>query len=234
MPTAELTVGLTIGLSRQISAADTWVRSGGFEGWRPSFYGLGIADSTIGIAGMGAIGRALTERLNGWGATLCYTDRARLTAADEARLGIHWRSLEALLREADIVIMALPLTTETLHTVNVQRLTLMKPGAFLINPCRGSVVDEAAVLMALQSGRLGGYAADVFEMEDWAREDRPRRIDPTLLRHPNTLFTAHIGSAVRKVRLAIERRAAENILQALSGRSPQDAVNVIRPKEAAC
>jgi phosphonate dehydrogenase len=111
----------------------------------------------------------------------------------------------------------------------------MKRGSFLINPCRGSVVDEAAVLDALQSGRLGGYAADVFELEDWAREDRPTEIAPGLRSHANTLFTAHIGSAVQKVRLAIELRAAGNIRQYLCGEKPTDAVNEIAPaRKVAC
>lgn len=230
-PTAELTVGLTIGLARQVRAADAFVRAGDFRGWQPRFYGLGIENSTIGILGMGAIGQAVALRLQNWGARLLYADRAVLPAADEKRLGLHYAETDELLRQADIVILALALTPETLHSIDARRLALMKPGAFLVNPCRGSVVDEAAVLAALRSGHLGGYAADVFEMEDWARDDRPRRIDPGLLSHPNTLFTAHIGSAVRQVRLAIERRAAQNILQALSGGIPQDAIN--RPIPAA-
>lgn len=225
VPTAELAVGLTIGLTRQVRAADHFVRSGHFQGWQPQFYGLGIAGSTIGIAGMGAIGRAVAQRLSGWGAELLYSDRARLSRDAERGLGVQWRELEALLSESDIVILALGLDTATLHTVNAERLRLMKAGAFLVNPSRGSVVDEAAVLAALQSGHLGGYATDVFEMEDWARPDRPRRIDPELLTASNTLFTAHIGSAVRRVRVDIERRAAENILQALVGLKPEDAVN---------
>ena len=216
-----------IGLTRKIRAADGWVRSGEFQGWRPEFYGLGIADFAIGIVGMGAIGRAVAERLRGWGATIIYTDRTPIVRTDEARLTATWRDLDSLLREADAVILALPLTAETLHTINPARLMVMKPGSFLINPCRGSVVDESAVLMALQSGHLGGYAADVFELEDWARECRPPQIGPALLSHPNTLFTAHIGSAVQKVRLAIELRAAENIRQVLSGERPKDAVNDI-------
>ena len=114
-------------------------------------------------------------------------------------------------------------------------LALVRPGALLVNPCRGSVVDEAAVLAALERGQLGGYAADVFEMEDWARADRPRLIDPALLAHPNTLFTPHIGSAVRAVRLEIERCAAQNIIQALAGARPINAANRLPKAEpAAC
>lgn len=234
-PTAELTIGLTIGLTRQLRAADAFVRSGEFRGWQPQFYGLGIEGTIIGIAGMGAIGQGVAERLQGWGAQLLYADRAALSAEEERRLGLRRTQLDDMLRQADIVILALALTSETLHSIDATRLAQMKAGAFLVNPCRGSVVDEASVLAALQAKHLGGYAADVFEMEDWAREERPRRIDPRLLAHPRTLFTAHIGSAVQTVRLAIERRAAQNILQALAGEVPQDAVNrPIQTMQAAC
>lgn len=231
VPTAELAVGLTIGLTRKLIQADARVRSGTFEGWRPELYGLGIAGSEIGLVGIGAIGKAVAERLAGWGATIRYTDRTRLAESDEARLGLTWASLETLLGNSDIVVLALPLTGATMHIINPGTLALLRPGAYLVNPCRGSVVDEAAILSALDSGYLGGYAADVFEMEDWARPDRPRSIAPALLAHPNTMFSPHIGSAVRKVRLAIEMRAAENILQALSGLRPMDAVN--DPRQAA-
>lgn len=231
VPTAELAIGLTIGLTRKLLQADARVRSGHFAGWRPEFYGLGIAGSEIGLVGIGAIGKAVAERLSGWGANLRYTDRTRLPEPDEARLGLTWVSLETLLGTSDIVVLALPLTGETMHTINPETLSRLRLGAYLVNPCRGSVVDEAAVLAALESGRLGGYAADVFEMEDWARQDRPGSIAPALLAHPHTMFSPHIGSAVRKVRLAIEMRAAENILQALSGMRPTDAVN--DPKQAA-
>lgn len=231
VPTAELAIGLTIGLTRKLMQADAKVRSGSFRGWRPELYGLGIAGSEIGIIGIGAIGRAVAERLTSWGANIRYTDRKRLSEPDEVRLGLTWASFETLLGHSDIIVLALPLTQETLHTINPETLSLLRPGAYLVNPCRGSVVDEAAVLSALESGRLGGYAADVFEMEDWARQDRPRSIPAGLLAHPHTLFSPHIGSAVQKVRLAIEMRAAENILQALSGIRPMDAVN--DPRQAA-
>ncbi|RTM01715.1 hydroxyacid dehydrogenase [Ancylobacter aquaticus] len=231
VPTAELAIGLTIGLARKMIQADAWVRSGKFVGWRPELYGLGIAGSAIGIVGVGAIGKAIAERLNGWGATLLYHDQAPIPADAEARLGIAWRSMDEVLAECDIVILALPMTPSTIHVINDTTLALMKPGAHLVNPCRGSVVSEAAVLAALTSGQLGGYAADVFELEDWARQDRPREIAPGLLNHPNTMFSPHLGSAVEKVRLAIELRTAENILQALAGKPPMDAVNV--PRQAA-
>jgi phosphonate dehydrogenase len=235
VPTAELTIGLLVGITRQIRQGDSWIRSGRFAGWRPEFYGLGAAGSTIGIIGMGAIGRAVAQRLLGWDARLLYTDRKRIASDAEAQLGLSWCERDELLRQADAVVLALPLTAETSHLINPASLSLMKHGAFLVNPCRGSVVDETAVLAALQSRQLGGYAADVFEMEDWAREDRPTEIAPALLARPDTLFTAHMGSAVKRVRLAIELRAAANIRQALQGQRPDDAVNEVAAlRETAC
>lgn len=225
VPTAELTIGLTISLIRHLPESDRFVRSGEFSGWQPRFYGLGVEGSTIGIVGMGAIGKAVASRFQGWGAKLFYAQPEPISAADEAALEITRVTLTELLANSDIVILALSLNRETFHTINRHRLAKLKPGAFLINPCRGSVVDEQAVLESLTDGHLGGYAADVFEMEDWARADRPRKINPALLAHPNTVFASHIGSAVREVRRAIEQRAANNIIQVLRGEQPADAVN---------
>lgn len=220
-PTAELTIGMIIALTRHLLAADALVRSGRFRGWRPILYGGGIEGMTVGIWGFGAIGKAIAQRLQGWNARLLYTDGARA----ENSFGAAPCSVETLLRESDYLILALPLTAQTLHIVNKESLALMKPGACLVNPCRGSVVDEAAVLDALEAGHLAGYAADVFEFEDWARPDRPDSIRQRLLAHPATLFTPHIGSAVGRVRKEIERCAADNIMQALEGKIPVNSIN---------
>jgi phosphonate dehydrogenase len=119
------------------------------------------------------------------------------------------------------------LTQETTHLLNAERIGQMKPGSFIINCCRGSVVDEGAVQEALSTGHLQGYAADVFEMEDWRREDRPCGIAPKLLNQPKTLFTPHLGSAVDEVRKMIALEAAENIREALQGKKPRGAVNCL-------
>lgn len=235
VPTAELTIGLMVGLIRHIRASDQHIRSGYFKGWRPQFYGLGVEGSTIAIIGMGAIGQAIAQRLSGWGAKLIYTDQQPLSAEKQAVLNLEFLSLDDALAQADIVIMALPLNVQTQHLINQPRLQQMQPGAFLVNPCRGSVVNETAVLRMLNTGHLAGYASDVFEMEDWAREDRPDEIDQELLAHTNTLFTSHIGSAVSKVRLAIEKRAAENIIRVLQNEQPLDPANQLTEKrEATC
>jgi phosphonate dehydrogenase len=223
-PAAELTIGLMIALARHVVAGDRHVRSGRYRGWRPSFYGRGLTGETAGFVGMGAIGRAIAKRLATFGMTLVYADPQRISQRDERHLRLVRVPLDRLLARADYVIIAAPLTGVTEHLFDRRRLARMKPGALLINPSRGSIVDEAAVASALAAGHLGGYAADAFEMEDWHRRDRPRVIPPTLRRHPNALFTPHLGSAVISARRAIERRAAENILDYFEGRPPRDAV----------
>ena len=196
------------------------------QGWRPTLYGAGLAGARIGLLGMGAIGEAIVARLKGFDATVRYWDRRTLSAGREAELDISWCERDALLAGSDMVICALPLSEETLHTVDTGAIALMKPGALLVNPSRGSIVDESAVADALETGQLGGYAADVFEMEDWARPDRPRTVEPRLLAMKDrTLFTPHLGSAVTTVRQAIEMEAAASIIDLLTGREPRGAIN---------
>lgn len=226
-PTAELAMGLLIGLARHIRAADVYVRSDDFRGWTPRFYGLQIENSTVGIIGMGAVGRAMAARLRGFDCHMLYCDETPASAAEGAH-HCERRSLDALLAEADMVVLCLPLDDGSYHLLNAERLRLMKPHALLVNPARGSLVDEAAVGDALANGRIGGYAADTFELEDLAHGQRPRVIAPELLAHPHTLFGAHIGSATVAARRAIEARAAENIIDALAGRRPRDAINQLR------
>ena len=129
------------------------------------------------------------------------------------------------LTTADYVFVAIPLTDSSINMLNHEQLVYCKPGQLMINVGRGSVVNEQAVADALEQGRLAGYAADVFACEDWGLENRPHQIEPRLLAHPNTVLTPHLGSAVSAVRLAIEHRAADNIIAALRGEVPPDAMN---------
>jgi phosphonate dehydrogenase len=218
-PTAELAVGLAIGLGRHILAGDAAVRGGGFAGWRPVLYGQGLDGARVAVLGLGALGAAICARLMPFGCRVMGVDPAR--AAPD---GVEALPLDAALRRADLVIAALPLNAGTRHLLDAARLAALPPQALLVNVGRGSTVREADIADALAAGRLGGYAADVFELEDWALAARPRAIDPRLLAHPRTLFTPHLGSAVEHVRRAIELRAAANIVDALEGRAPRDAV----------
>ncbi|MCB1889374.1 MAG: hydroxyacid dehydrogenase [Rhodocyclaceae bacterium] len=229
-PTAELVVGLMIGLGRRIREGDQHMRSGRFHGWRPRFYGTGLAGARVGIIGLGAVGMAVARRLQGFDCEVVAHDADVGDVTAWEAIGVHPVALETLLETADYVIPLVPLSDDTVHLIDRAALARMKPGALLVNACRGAVVDEGAVAEALASGRLAGYAADVFEMEDWARGDRPRRVHPALLdAGDRTLLTPHLGSAVDRVRLEIAMEAADNILQALSGERPAGAVNNISP-----
>jgi phosphonate dehydrogenase len=224
-PTAELTIGLMLALSRHVLKADEYIRAGRFAGWRPMLYGTSIDRSAVGILGGGAVGKAIARKLVGFDCrTLVYDQKPDGSLPRNAS----WASLEDTVRAADFLVLALPLTPSTLHLVNEALLKQLKPGCLLINPARGSLVNETHVANALRTGSLGGYAADVYEMEDWARADRPRSLHPELLgMRDRTLFTAHLGSAVTAVRREIERDAAMNIGEALSGQRPHGAVNKV-------
>ena len=144
----------------------------------------------------------------------------------EKAWGLTRTTQDELLAQSDFVVPMVPMTPQTIHLMNANTIGQMKHGSFLINACRGSVVDEQSVIEALASGQLAGYAADVFEMEEWTRADRPQRIPQALLDNTvQTFFTPHIGSAVDEVRLEITLKAARNIVQALQGKRPADALN---------
>lgn len=227
VPTAELTIALMLGLARHVLAGDKHIRSGLFKGWRPELYGKGLAGSTVGIIGMGMLGKAVAKRLVAFDMEVLYVDDVA-PESEEVYPGMRRTTLETLLAESDFILPLLPYTERTHHLLNQDRLSRVKPGAFLVNTGRGSVVDEIAVLAALESGHLAGYAADVYEMEDWLRPDKPSRIPFALLaKEDKTLFTPHIGSAVKDIRLQIEYYCAQSIVEALSGRVPQGAVNQI-------
>ena len=223
-PTAELAVGLAIALGRRLLEGDDHVRTGDFQGWRAQLYGAGLDGSTVGIAGMGQVGQAIARRLLGFGPRLLYADPR---ASDDAqKLGAVRVDWDALLQQSDVLILAVPLTADSFHKIDAAALARMKPTCRLVNAGRGSVVDEQAVAAALAADRLGGYAADVFELEDWARADRPTGV-PAALRaeRARTVFTPHLGSAVDGVRRAIARAAALDIVAVLEGRAPPNAIN---------
>lgn len=228
IPTAELTVGLVLGITRNMLEGDRHIRSGQFAGWRPELYGLGLYGRTAGIVGLGLVGRAVAERLKGFGMNLVYSDEISLPPDEEEQLGLTKVTFSGLLDSSDIVIPLLPLTDRTFHLFDRNTLARMKKGSYLVNACRGSVVDEMAVVESLEKRHLAGYAADVFEMEDWIRPDRPRSIPKALLENTaQTFFTPHLGSAVDDVRIEIERYCARSILQALDGKIPEGKVNDI-------
>jgi phosphonate dehydrogenase len=225
-PTAELAIGLIIGLMRRIAEGHEQVRAGGFAGWRPQLYGATLQDATVGLAGLGPLGQAVARRLAGFEARLAYHDARRLDRATEAALAVSYLSLDELAAASDVLVVALPLTPQTEGLIGAPLLHRLRPGAFLVNVGRGSVVSEAAVADALESGHLGGYGADVFALEDWALPGHPAAIEDRLARHPRTLFTPHLGSAVDGIRRQMSLQAARQVRQVLAeGRRPDHAVN---------
>ena len=226
VPTAELAIGLMLSLGRNIVAGDQRIKKHGFHGWRADLYGAGLAGATVGIVGFGLVGRAIAERLAGFQCRLLAHDQSASETSAKSLSHVTMTSLGDVIANSDYVVLALPLTADTRHLVNAGTIAAMKPGARLVNPARGSLVDEAAVADAIARGHLSGYAADVFECEDWALDDRPARIDPRLTTSlAPTVFTPHIGSGVTGVRREIELTAARSILDVLQGRVPFGAVN---------
>jgi len=225
VPTAELAIGLMLSLGRNIVAGDRKIKKHGFHGWRAELYGAGLAGSTVGIVGFGMVGRAIAERLAAFQCRLKAFDLSIPATAAKSFPHVAVTSFEEAIAGSDWVVLALPLTADTRHIINSGAIAAMKPGARLVNPARGSLVDETAVADAMERGHLSGYAADVFECEDWALEDRPTSIDPRLINSSATVFTPHIGSGVTEVRRQIELSAARSILDVLAGRIPTGAVN---------
>lgn len=229
-PTAELALALTLGMVRNVAPGDHLIRSGNFHGWRPVLYGGGLAGKTVGVIGMGRLGQAFARLLAGFNCRMIYHDPVHMGPVQEAFLGMSRANFDEVLTESDVVVLMVPLSSSTRHLIGDESLSKMKPGAYLVNVGRGSVVNESAVARALEHGRLAGYAADVFEMEDWALPGHPNSIHPALLAdRERTLFTPHLGSAVASIRLEIEMSAAESILQALRGEKPRDAINEVDP-----
>lgn len=226
-PTAELVVGLMVAVMRRVREGDALVRSGAFRGWRPQLYGRGLAGATVGLVGMGELGQAVARRVHAFDAHIVYCDPRPDAGAGNA--GAERVALRELLSVSDVVVPLVPLTAETHQLLGGEALAALRPGTFLVNAGRGSVVDEEAVAGALEDGRLAGYAADVFAFEDWSCPSRPRRIPPRLLAHPATVFTPHLGSAVDDVRRQMGLAAAEQVGQALAGQRPDGAVNTVGP-----
>jgi phosphonate dehydrogenase len=225
-PTAELTIGLLLGLGRNVLPGDRLVRGGTFAGWRPTLYGCGLAGCTVGLIGMGALGRAVARRLVPFEATILYTDPHPLPPDEPLRSRVARLEFDELLGRSDYVVLLAPLVESTFQLIGRPQLARCRRGAYLINVGRGSVVDELAVAEALASGHLAGYAADAFAMEDWALPGHPERIPGALLANTErTLFTPHLGSAVESVRREISLTAVRNVLQALRGAVPANAVN---------
>jgi glyoxylate reductase len=203
--TADLAFGLILAVRRRIAAGDAFVRSGGWgSGWADEpLKSDEVAGSTLGIVGLGRIGRAVAQRARGFDMHVLHT-RSR-PEPDPA-----YRPLDALLAEADVVSLHLPLTDETYGLIDAERLALMRDGACLINTARGQIVDEPALVAELVSGRLRA-GLDVFA-------DEPN-VPPELFGLRNVVMTPHLGTATQATREAMTRVLVDNLLAAEAGRA---------------
>jgi glyoxylate reductase len=216
--TADLAFGLLIDAARRITEGDRLVRANaGWSGWTPTFMlGARVHGATLGIVGLGRIGKAMARRARGFGMRILYAQRTRLDPNLERALGATYASLDDLCAASDFVSIHVPLTPDTRHLVGAARLARMKKGSILVNTARGPIVDEAALAQALVDGPLAAAGLDVFEHEP--------KVHPSLLALPNVVLAPHIGSADEPTRIAMARIAAENVLRVLAGEPPLSAV----------
>jgi phosphoglycerate dehydrogenase-like enzyme len=209
---ADYTMGLLLALARQIPANVANVRAGTWQ----TEIGPDVGGATLGIVGLGLIGRAVARRARGFDMRVLAFD-VQPDANFAAANGIEVAPLEAVLAEADFVTLHVPLMAATRHLLNADRLALMKPGAYLVNTSRGGVVDEAALAAALATGRLAGAALDVFEREPpWGSP---------LLTAPNLLASPHVAGISHGSREAMVRMACRSVVQRLRGEAPMGLVN---------
>jgi glyoxylate reductase len=218
--TADFAFALMLATARRLSEADPYMRAGKYEGWElfQPHLGLDVHGKKLGIIGLGRIGRAVARRATlGFTMPVLYYDRN--THGDAAQeLGARRVSLETLLRESDFVSLHVPLTAETRHLIGERELSLMKPTAILINTARGPVVDEAALVHALEHGEIAGAGLDVFE-------DEPRMHPGLASLYRHVVVTPHLGSATVETRRRMSLLAAENAIAALQGKRPPHVVN---------
>lgn len=217
--TADLTWAVLMAAARRVAEGDAHVRAGE---WRVAFsmqefLGIDVHHATLGILGMGRIGRAIARRAAGFDMRILYNNRSPLPEAEERRLGATWADLDQLLSEADFVVAMVPYSPATHHMIGAAEIAKMKPTAILVNTARGGVVDDAALVEALRAKRIAGAGIDVFEGEP--------RVHPGYLGLRNAVLTPHIGSASGATRRRMCVTAEANLTAVLEGREPPNPVN---------
>jgi glyoxylate reductase len=216
--TADLAWALLLAAARRVAEGDRFLRTGRPWIWGPEMLlGADVGGKTLGVVGLGRIGRAVARRAGGFGMRVLYSSGHRLAAAEEAALGVAWRDLDGLLAEADLVSVHAALTPATHHLIGAAQLRRMRPTAVLVNTARGPLVDEAALARALRDGQLAAAGLDVYEREP--------EIHPDLLGLDNVTLLPHLGSATVETRTAMGMVAAGNLLAALAGERPPNLLN---------
>ncbi len=205
---ADFTWGVMIASARRIAEAAQYIQEGNWKhSVGPLFYGTAVNGKTLGIIGMGRIGQAIAKRAVGFNMQVIYNNRNRLDVAVEQEIKASYKTKEALLTEADFVVLALPFTKNNYHLIAAKELELMKPSSTLINIARGGLIDEAALAAALRQKKIAAAALDVFE-------DEPI-IFPGLLGLPNVLLTPHIAGGTAEAQYGLASAGADNLIAAL-------------------
>jgi glyoxylate reductase len=216
--TADLHWALLLTVARRVVEGDRALRCGLFPGGQSMhFIGGEVNGKTLGIVGLGAVGEAVARRARGFGMRILYTKRQKLDEPREVALGVEYRSLNDLLRESDFVSVNAALSPETVHLIGDRELRLMRPSAYLVNTARGPIVDEKALVRALEEKRIAGVALDVYENEPV--------VEPGLINLPNAVLTPHLGSAALDTRERIAGIVVENIAAVIEGRRPPNIFN---------
>jgi gluconate 2-dehydrogenase len=208
--TADFGFALLMATARRITESEHFLRAGKWTKWSyDMFAGAEVHGSTIGIIGMGRIGQGIARRAaHGFGMNVIYHNRSRLSPELEAECQARYVSKQELLQTADHVMLVVPHSAESHHTIGAAELALMKPSATLVNIARGGIVDDAALAKALAAGQIAAAGLDVFEGEP--------QVHPDLLKVPNVVLTPHIASATVKTRRAMAQLAADNLIAYLT------------------
>jgi len=216
--TADMTMALILSVPRRLAEGEKLVRSGAWQGWSPGgMLGHRIGGKALGIVGMGRIGQAVALRARAFGLSIHYHNRHRLPAVLEAQLAATWHAnLDAMLAAIDILTIHTPRNADSEGMIDARRIALLRPHVHVINAARGGIVDEDALVAALEAGALAGAGLDVWQHEP--------RIDPRLLALPNVVMTPHMGSATYEGRLATGDKVIANIRMWADGHRPPDQV----------
>ena len=220
--TADFGFALLMATARRITESEHFLRAGLWTKWSyDMFAGTDIHASTLGIVGMGRIGQAIAKRgAHGFGMKVIYHNRTQLSSELEAQCKATYVSKTELLQTADHVVLVVPYSPESHHTVGAAELALMKPTATLVNIARGGIVDDAALAAALRDKRIAAAGLDVFEGEP--------RVHPDLLSLPNVVLTPHIASATLPTRLAMANLAADNLIAFFTSNKPLTPINRVQ------
>jgi len=216
--TADFTWALILATARRLTEAEAWLRAGEWQGWKlKQFLGMDVQGATLGIIGMGRIGQAVAKRARGFDMPVLYYNRTRLAPNLERDCNARHATLDELLAQSDIVTLHTPYSTESHHLLGAAQFAKMKKSAILIHAARGGVVDDSALIAALNNGVIAAAGMDVYEGEP--------NFNPDFLKLKNVVLAPHIASATTSTRRNMAMLAATNLVAALTGGVPPNLLN---------